>query len=114
MIPPQEIQSHYFWTNFGISDTGLSRKKVRNDKGMTLRVKMVIQDMVVEDFHNYKGDKRTLINNMVEPRLGLHILEYTFRPIRMPTFHFSISKKISKFSRYRHTSCKITKNALSL
>jgi len=40
LIKPQELQSHYFWSNFNIPDTGLQRKKVRNDKGMTLKVKM--------------------------------------------------------------------------
>ena len=29
---------------------------------------------ILEDFHGYDGDKRTLLNNCIEPRLGLHIL----------------------------------------
>ena len=29
----------------------------------------------IKDWHNYKGDKRTLLNNCVEPKLGLHILK---------------------------------------
>lgn len=74
LIKPQELQSHYFWSNFPISDTGLQRKKVRNDKGMTLAVKMEQQDMKIKNFYNYKRDKRTLLNNCVEPELGLHIL----------------------------------------
>ena len=79
LILPQQIQSHYFWSNFNIIDTGLNRKKVRNDKGMTLKVKMEQQNMIVKDFYDYKGDKRTLINNMVEPGLGLHIFKEAFR-----------------------------------
>lgn len=75
LIKPQEIQSHYFWTNFPIEDTGQSRKKVRNDKGMTLKVKMEQQGMFIKDFYNYKRDKRTLLNNCVEPELGEHILK---------------------------------------
>lgn len=74
LIKPQELQSHYFWSNFPISDTGQARKKVRNDKGMTLVVKMEQQDMKIKNFYNYKRDKRTLLNNCVEPELGLHIL----------------------------------------
>jgi len=74
LIKPQEIQSHYFWANFEIPDTGQARKKVRNDKGMTLAVKMEQQGMFIKDFYNYKRDKRTLLNNCVEPELGLHIL----------------------------------------
>jgi DNA (cytosine-5)-methyltransferase 1 len=74
LIKPQEIQSHYFWTNFSITDTGLQRKKVRNDKGMTLNVKMEQQGFQIKNFYDYKRDKRTLLNNCVEPELGLHIL----------------------------------------
>ena len=75
LIKPQEIQSHYFWSNFKIKDTGRVREKVRNDKGQTLNVKMQQQGFNIKDFHGYKGDKRTLLNNCVEPELGLHILE---------------------------------------
>ena len=74
LIVPQELQSHYFWANFDIVDTGLVRKKVRNDKGMTLAIKMAQQNMIIKNFYNYNGDKRTLLNNCVEPELGLHIL----------------------------------------
>ena len=79
LIIPQELQSHYFWSNFNISDTGLARKKVRNDKGMTLSIKMTQQDMIIKNFYNYKGDKRTLLNNCVEPELGLHILQESLK-----------------------------------
>ncbi|GAG64881.1 unnamed protein product, partial [marine sediment metagenome] len=70
---------HYFWANFIIPDTGLVRKKVRNDKGMTLQVKMEQQGFLIEDFYGYKGDKRTLLNNCIEPKLGLHILNCAFK-----------------------------------
>jgi len=73
LIEPQELQSHYFWSNFIIEDTGESRKKVRNDKGQTLKVKMEQQDIFIDNFYDYKGDKRTLLNNCIEPELGLHI-----------------------------------------
>ena len=74
LIKPQEIQSHYFWSNFNIPDTGRVREKVRNDKGQTLAVKMKQQGFEIKNFYNYKGDKRTLLNNCVESELGLHIL----------------------------------------
>ena len=83
LIIPQEIQSHYFWSNFLIPDTGLQRKKVRNDKGMTLAIKMKQQGFEIKDFYNYKGDKRTLLNNCVEPELGLHILNAALNPIKL-------------------------------
>ncbi len=74
LITPQEVQSHFFWSNFEIPDTGLARKKVRNDKGQTLKVKMKRQGFIIKDFYGYKRDKRTLLNNCVEPELGAHIL----------------------------------------
>lgn len=73
LIKPQELQSHYFWSNFEIPDTGLTRKKVRNDKGQTLAVKMEQQGFNITNFYDYKKDKRTLLNNCIEPELGLHI-----------------------------------------
>ena len=79
LIKPQEIQSHYFWSNFKIKDTGEVRKKVRNDKGQTLQVKMKQQGIFIKDFYNYKKDKRTLLNNCIEPELGLHILNESYK-----------------------------------
>jgi len=79
LIKPQEIQSHYFWSNFPIADTGRVREKVRNDKGQVLKVKMAQQGFDIKDFHGYKKDKRTLLNNCVEPELGLHILKESLK-----------------------------------
>lgn len=79
LIKPQEIQSHYFWSNFDIKDTGEVRKKVRNDKGQTLSVKMEQQGIYIKNFYDYKKDKRTLLNNCVEPELGLHILKESIK-----------------------------------
>jgi len=74
LIKPIEIDRHYFWNNFFIIPIEVC-KKVRNDKGMTLNVKMKERNMFVKDFYKYKGDKRTLLNNCIEPDLGKHILE---------------------------------------
>jgi len=52
-----------------------SRKKVRNDKGYTLLKKMEDKGIYIENFYNYKGDKRTLLNNAIEPELGKAILD---------------------------------------
>ena len=78
LIKPQALQSHFFWANFDIPDTGLSRKKVRNDKGQTLAVKMEQQGFQIQNFYNYKKDKRTLLNNCIEPELGKHILDSAY------------------------------------
>jgi DNA (cytosine-5)-methyltransferase 1 len=73
LIEPQESERHYFWANFEIPNI-ICTKKVRNDKGMTLKVKMQDKDIIINNFYNYEGDKRTLINNAIEPQLGLVIL----------------------------------------
>jgi len=73
LIFPYTSGRHYFWSSNYISDMKIT-KKVRNDKGMTLEVKMNQMGIIIKDFHNYKGDKRTLINNCIEPELGEHIL----------------------------------------
>ncbi|MGA2130625.1 MAG: DNA cytosine methyltransferase [Candidatus Pacearchaeota archaeon] len=78
LIKPQERGRHYYWSNFEIGYLGKS-KKVRNDKGSILSLKMKDREMVVSDFKDYKGDKRTLINNCVEPIVGLLIFEMAFK-----------------------------------
>jgi DNA (cytosine-5)-methyltransferase 1 len=74
LIIPQESGGHYFWANFDIPKID-TRKKVRNDKGYTLAKKMAEKDIYIENFHGYKGDKRTLLNNAIESELGLVILK---------------------------------------
>lgn len=78
LIEPQTIGRHFFWSNFRIADFK-DWKIVRNDKGMTLDFKMKERKIIIKDFHGYNGDKRTLINNMIEPELGLHIFNMAFR-----------------------------------
>ncbi len=78
LIKPFESGRHYFWSNFNITNMDIT-KKVRNDKGMTLSVKMKERDFFIKNFHNYKGDKRTLLNNVIEPKLGLHIFNCAFK-----------------------------------
>ena len=73
LIEPQKISNHYFWSNFKIEQFDKIRHKVRNDKGCTFKVKAAAWKINIKDFHGYKGDKRTLINNCVNNELGLHI-----------------------------------------
>jgi len=72
LIPCLEIGGHYFWSNFIIHKFP-QRKKVRNDKGMTLEKKMETKGITIKKFYDYDKDKRTLLNNAIEPELGLHI-----------------------------------------
>jgi len=73
LIEPQVSCGHYFWANFEIPNLD-TRKKVRNDKGYTLQKKMEDKGIIIQDFHGYKKDKRTLLNNAIEGELGLAIL----------------------------------------
>jgi len=83
LIKPQEISKHFFWANFKILDFNGKRIKVRNDVGQTCEVKMKQKGIIINSFHNYKGDKRTLINNAIEEKLGLHILNCSQFPTIM-------------------------------
>lgn len=68
LIPPQEINKHYFWTNFMISPI---KKESREHMG-------AIDDLEARkgfDLSKYKGiDKRKALRNCVEPETGKHIL----------------------------------------
>ena len=77
LILPQETERHYFWANFFIPNINGS-KLVRNNKGYVLDKKMKDRNIHIENWHGYNGDKRTLINNMIEYELGLHILNCAF------------------------------------
>ena len=74
LIKPQMSGRHCFWANFKIPNLDISTK-VRNDVGETTKWKMEKRGIIVKDFHSYKGDKRQLLNNCVEPEIGLAILE---------------------------------------
>lgn len=74
LVKPYICGRHYYWANFEIKDYKLD-VIVRNNKGQNLNKKMEDRGIVVKDFHGYKGDKRTLLNNCVDPETGLYILE---------------------------------------
>ena len=79
LIEPLEIQKHYFWSNFKIQEFKGKRKKVSNDVGCNIDYKMKAKGIIIKNLHNYKGDKRTLLNNAIEPELGLHIFNMAFK-----------------------------------
>ena len=81
LIEPQLCDRHYFWANFLIANKTFG-KKVRNDKGMTVEVKMRDKGMMIKDFYGYKKDKRTLLNNAIEPELVLYLLQLAINPIK--------------------------------
>tara|TARA_R100001082_G_C4362398_1_gene160047 strand:- start:385 stop:1023 length:639 start_codon:yes stop_codon:yes gene_type:complete len=74
LIKPQELSRHYFWTNFLMQKINIKSVIVGNNKNNTLEHKMKERNIYIKNWHNYKGDKRTLLNNCVDSKIGLHIL----------------------------------------
>lgn len=74
LIVPQQSGRHYFWANFKIPSLDRnSSSMVKNKKGFTLERKMNDRDIYIENWHDYKGNKQQLLNNCVEPSVGLAI-----------------------------------------
>jgi len=70
LIIPQEIQRHYFWTNFHII-----KKNFPTEKTCTINDRERLQKLFGFNLDKYNGvDKRLLLRNCVYPKLGLHIL----------------------------------------
>jgi len=79
LIKPQEDGRHYYWANFIIPNE-TKDVIVRNNKGFAaLDVKMKLRNTQINNWYNYKGDKRTVLNNMVAFKAGLHIFECAFK-----------------------------------
>lgn len=70
LIKPQKVGRHYYWSNIEIPDKKTeSLSKIQNSQKL------------LQDYHNiditkypFKGDKRVLLRNCVEPEIGLHII----------------------------------------
>lgn len=79
LYKPIELDRHYFWSNFYISDFKLERNfNIANARASTRNKNDLSQ---LEEYHNIKLDKsikkrRLLLRNCVNPKLGLHILNH--------------------------------------
>ena len=75
LIRPNEIGRHYYWANFFITNFKGKNQTICNQpigkNGLAHKEQEL--GIKIENFYNYKDDKRTLVNNMVEPEIGLHI-----------------------------------------
>ena len=79
LIPPQEINQHYFWANFIITPPLVKFKQRYHDGTQQQRYEFKGFDLT-----KYKGvDKRKLIRNCVEPLTGKHILDCMLDPIKL-------------------------------
>lgn len=75
LIPPQNINNHYFWMNFLVPER---RSKTRNHDAKIAE----LEAFKGFDLSKYKGiDKRKALRNCVEPETAKHIIEYAINPI---------------------------------
>ena len=85
LIKPQEIQRHYFWTNFFIEPKKFEKDSIKTtgrfNPGITLADTIDIlqrkHGFDLGDINNSK--KRLYLRNCVNPNVGLHIFEEAFR-----------------------------------
>lgn len=74
LIRPQEVGRHYFWANFHIPK--LHTKKVNINDGIIGE----LQEYHGFDLSKYSNiDKRRILRNCVNSKLGLHILKSAFK-----------------------------------
>jgi len=76
LIPGKLIQRHLFWSNFDILDVEIEKDNIRKAQIPDLQKKYGF------DLSKYKlKNKRQVLRNCVEPKLGLHIIQGTlFKP----------------------------------
>ena len=76
LIKPIESNNHYFWSNFYFTPLHKTKRGIRRQEH-DFRMKRVNFDL-----SKYKFDKifeKQIINNCVEPELGLHIFNMAFK-----------------------------------
>lgn len=73
LVPPQEIDGHYFWTNFFIRPKLVTTREHHGSIN-TLETRKGF------NLDKYTGvDKRKILRNCVEPETGLHIFREAFK-----------------------------------
>lgn len=90
LIHPQEVQRHYFWANFHISNM----KKFGKDSIRITGGKNAPEWVQIKHLQERHGiilpenapDKRRILRNCVTPELGLHILNESKRDIQGDLF----------------------------
>jgi len=79
LIPPVELQRHYFWTNFIIRGINLSGDNISRGTRDSWTEKLGM------DISKYKIKERKdkILRNCVDPVLGLHVLNAALNPIKL-------------------------------
>jgi DNA (cytosine-5)-methyltransferase 1 len=83
LIRPKKIDRHFYWTNFRIEDFSTPNAKFTLTNGTHKESdKQQVERLSKElgfDLSNYKGNKRTMLRNCVNPETGLHIFKMAFK-----------------------------------
>ena len=80
LVHPQESNNHYFWANFHISPWKKSKRFIREHL-------CDMDNILPDELKNIKlPNKEQVINNMVLPELGLHILNESQREVYKELF----------------------------
>jgi len=89
LIKPSEIQRHYFWHNFHISQRNFDKDTINLTGGKNENANIQINRLQKRhgfNLDNYNIDKRTALRNCVTPELGIHILNESKRNIHPELF----------------------------
>lgn len=89
LIKPQEVGSHYFWSNFFIGSFH-QKNRIKDDElksGGEKKQISRLQEIYNIDIGKYKNiKKKTVLRNAINPHLGLHILNESKRDIQPELF----------------------------
>jgi DNA (cytosine-5)-methyltransferase 1 len=87
LIEPQELQRHYFWTNFTITPKSFHKDGIETTGRFNPGANTESVVRRLEENHQFNlsecgvsnSKKRTMLRNCVSPEVGLHIFQEAFR-----------------------------------
>lgn len=92
LLKPTCCGNHYLWTNFLVHPIKQKRTKIANFKKRDISANEIANGhkIKVDDWHGFKGNRAQIINNCIEPELGLHIFNESKRDV-MPELFREVS-----------------------
>jgi len=83
LIQPKKIDRHFYWCNFKIDNFSTPNAKFSLTNGIHKETdKQQVERLSKElgfNLEKYKGNKRTMLRNCVNPETGLHIFKMGFK-----------------------------------
>lgn len=83
LIPPFKVERHYFWSNFIIADKKFTTEG-RIHQDITGTDTVYGFNIAKTEIH----DKRAILRNLVDPRLGLHVFNCAFKFKQRKVFEY--------------------------